>query len=91
MRLPYSVCVVYDTLMTVLRDETVNERITVDPKVRFGKPCVAGTRITVQDVLELVGEGHSFEEIIKDYYPDLAIQDIQDCIRYAIALIAADE
>jgi uncharacterized protein (DUF433 family) len=66
------------------------ERIAVDPKVHFGKPCVAGTRITVQSVLELL-EGLSFEEIIKDYYPDLATQDIQACIQYAIALVAAEE
>ena len=77
--------------MTVLRDETVNERITVDPKIRFGKPCVAGTRITVQNVLELVGEGLSFKEIIGDCYPDLAIQDIQACIQYATAQAEADE
>ena len=57
------------------------ERITVNPRVHFGKPCVAGTRITVQSVLELLDEGLSFEEIIKDYYPDLAIQDIQACIQ----------
>jgi uncharacterized protein (DUF433 family) len=50
------------------------ERIAVDPKVHFGKPCVAGTRITVQGVLELLDEGLSFGEIIRDYYPDLAVR-----------------
>jgi uncharacterized protein (DUF433 family) len=67
------------------------ERITVDPGVHFGKPCVAGTRLTVQGVLELLDEGLSFDEIIQDYYPDLAVQDIQACIRYAIALVAAED
>jgi uncharacterized protein (DUF433 family) len=67
------------------------ERISVDPKVHFGKPCVAGTRITVQGVLELLDEGLSFDEIIQDYYPDLAVQDIQACIQYAIALVAAED
>jgi uncharacterized protein (DUF433 family) len=67
------------------------ERIAVDPKVHFGKPCVAGTRITVQGVLELLNEGLSFNEIIQDYYPDLAVQDIHACIRYAIALVAAED
>ncbi len=67
------------------------ERIAVDPKVHFGKPCVAGTRITVQSVLELLDEGLSFEEIIRDYYPDLEVEDIQACIQYAIALIAAED
>lgn len=67
------------------------DRIAVDPKIHFGKPCVAGTRITVQSVLELLNEGLSFTEIIQNYYPDLQIDDIRACIRYAIALIAAED
>ena len=67
------------------------ERIAVDPKVHFGKPCVVGARITAQGVLELLDEGLSFDEIIRDYYPDLAVQDIQACIQYAIALVAAED
>jgi uncharacterized protein (DUF433 family) len=66
-------------------------RITVDTKVHFGKPCVAGTRITVQSVLELLDEGLSFGEIVQDYYPDLTTQDIQACVQYAIALVAAED
>ena len=61
------------------------ERITVNPKTHFGKPCVAGTRVTVQSVLELLSEGLSFDEIVRDYYPDLAVEDIQACIRYTIS------
>jgi uncharacterized protein (DUF433 family) len=67
------------------------ERITVEPGVHFGKPCVAGTRITVQSVLELLDEDLSFDEIIEDYYPDLSPEDIRACIQYAIALVAAEE
>ncbi len=66
------------------------ERITVDPNVHFGKPCVAGTRIPVEDVLELINEGMTFEEIIRDYYPELTIEDIQACIQYAIALVSSE-
>ncbi|UCC65768.1 MAG: DUF433 domain-containing protein, partial [Anaerolineae bacterium] len=40
----------------------MTERITIDPSVHFGKPCVTGTRIPVQSVLELVSEGIPFEE-----------------------------
>ncbi|MBM4084627.1 MAG: DUF433 domain-containing protein, partial [Planctomycetes bacterium] len=50
------------------------DRITVNPKIHFGKPCVAGTRITVQNVLELVNEGLTFKQIIQDYYPDLTVE-----------------
>ncbi len=67
------------------------DRISVDPTIHFGKPCVAGTRITVQSVLELLNEGLSFETIIQDYYPDLSIEDIQACIQYAIAVVAAED
>ena len=57
------------------------ERIVVDPEIHFGKPCVAGTRIPVQSVLELLDEGISFNEIIRDYYPDLDVQDVRACIQ----------
>lgn len=67
------------------------DRIAVDPKIHFGKPCIVGTRITVQSVLELINEGLSFSEIIRDYYPDLQIDDIKACLEYAIALIAAED
>lgn len=67
------------------------ERIFVDPQIHFGKPCVAGTRIPVQSVLELVREGLSFETILQDYYPDLDAQDIQACIQYAIDVVAAED
>jgi uncharacterized protein (DUF433 family) len=59
----------------------MRNRIAVDPKLHFGKPCVAGTRITVQDVLELVQEGLSFADITRDYYPDLTADDIRVCIQ----------
>jgi uncharacterized protein (DUF433 family) len=69
----------------------LKERIVVNPNIHFGKPCVAGTRIPVQSVLELVAEGLSFAEIIQDYYPDLEVEDIRACIQYAIELIEAED
>lgn len=66
-------------------------RISVNPQIHFGKPCIAGTRITVQNILELLEEGLSFEKIIQDYYPDLELEDIKACIQYAIALVAAED
>ena len=67
------------------------ERITVNTNIHFGKPCIAGTRITVQSVLELIDEGIPFNEIIDDYYPDLTVEDIRACLQYAIALVAAED
>jgi uncharacterized protein (DUF433 family) len=59
--------------------------ITIDSRVHFGKPCVTGTRIMVQNVLDLVEEGIPYDKIVKDYYPDLSPEDINACMRYAIS------
>lgn len=67
------------------------DRIAVNPNIHFGKPCVAGTRIPVQNVLELVRDGVGFERIIQDYYPDLEVEDIRACIQYAIELLLAED
>ena len=69
----------------------MTERIAVNPLVHFGKPCVLGTRIPVQSVLELINEGLSFDTIISEYYPELNIDDIRACLQYAIDLIAAED
>ena len=66
-------------------------RIEVNPNIHFGKPCVAGTRIPVQNVLELVREGIPFNKIILDYYPDLQIEDIRACIQYAIEIMTVED
>ena len=67
------------------------ERISVNPAIHFGKPCVAGTRITVQNVLELINADIPFSAIIEDYYPELTVEDIHACMQYAIALVAAED
>ncbi|MCY3023301.1 MAG: DUF433 domain-containing protein [Planctomycetota bacterium] len=65
--------------------------IAVNPNVHFGKPCIAGTRIKVEDVMELIEEGIPFSEIIKDHYPDLTLDDLRACVRFARNLLAAEE
>ncbi len=69
----------------------MNQRIAVNPGIHFGKPCVSGTRVPVQSVLELLREGIGFDQIIRDYYPDLDEQDIRACIQYAIDVLAAED
>ncbi|MCW5560137.1 MAG: DUF433 domain-containing protein [Verrucomicrobiae bacterium] len=63
-------------------------KISVNSGVHFGKPCVAGTRIPVQAVLELVRDGMPFEAIVRDFYPDLSTADIQGCVQHAIDVLA---
>lgn len=67
------------------------QRIAIDPGVHFGKPCVAGTRIPVRDVLELVREGISFDRIVADYYPSITTEDIQACVQYALDVIEVED
>lgn len=69
----------------------MSERIEVNPAVHFGKPCIAGTRIPVVNVLELLSEGLTFAAILRDYYPDLKDEDIRACIRYAIEVLGAED
>jgi len=69
----------------------MNERISVDPRLNFGKPCVAGMRIPVHNVLELVRDGLSFEQIVQDYYPDLEMDDIRACVQYAVDIVTVED
>ncbi len=69
----------------------MKNRIEVSSGVHFGKPCVAGTRIPVQDVLELVRDGVPFGAIVHDYYPDLTVDDVQACIQYAMDIVAVED
>ncbi len=69
----------------------MKERIAVNPNIHFGKPCIAGTRVPVLSVLELVSEGLSFETIVRDYYPELHIEDVRACVQYAMEVVAAEE
>ena len=66
-------------------------RIVVDNKIHFGQPCIAGTRIPVYCVLELVQSGISFQEIIDKYYPDLKIEDVRACVEYATEIVKSEE
>jgi uncharacterized protein (DUF433 family) len=66
-------------------------QISISPGIRFGKPCVDGTRIAVNDVLELIRDGASFEEIRKDFYPDLSEDNLRACLQYAIDLVSKEQ
>ena len=58
------------------------ERITIEAGIRFGKPCVRGTRITVGDVLGYLAGGMSEDEILREF-PQLQRDDIRACLAYA--------
>ena len=60
----------------------MDDRITIEPGKRGGRPCIRGLRITVYDVLAMLAEGMSETEIVDDF-PELALADIRACLAYA--------
>ncbi|MEQ1868559.1 MAG: DUF433 domain-containing protein [Vicinamibacterales bacterium] len=60
------------------------QRITVNPGIRSGKPCIKGTRITVYDVLEYLAGGMTEAQLLGDF-PDLAPEDIRASLAFAAA------
>lgn len=63
-------------------DSDYRQRIVLDPEVRFGKPIVRGTRITVGDVLGYLAGGMSEDEVLGDF-PQLSREDIRACLAFA--------
>jgi len=61
-------------------------RITFDPELCGGRPCIRGYRLRVKDVLDLLGAGMTEAEILKDY-PFLEPEDIRACLQFAAAQV----
>ena len=57
-------------------------RITINPKVMGGQPCIRDTRIPVSLILRLLANGETVEQIVKDY-PELTKEDIYACLEFA--------
>jgi uncharacterized protein (DUF433 family) len=57
-------------------------RISVDPVVCGGRPTIAGTRMRVTDILEMLASGASADEIVRDF-PYIKVEDIRACLAYA--------
>ncbi|MGB1109328.1 MAG: DUF433 domain-containing protein [Gammaproteobacteria bacterium] len=64
-------------------------RITIDPQVCHGKPCIRGMRWPVEAVLDLISSGMSTEEIIKDH-PELEREDLTACLAYARRVVSGE-
>ena len=62
--------------------EDLLRRISIDPHVCFGKPCIRGHRIWVSLILDFLASGSSLEDILADY-PGLEEEDVRACIAYA--------
>ncbi len=58
------------------------KRITVDPQVMGGKPCIRNMRVTVGTIVGLIGSGRTLDEVLKEY-PYLEREDILEALSYA--------
>jgi len=74
----------------VKTEEKLLNRIVIDPKVMVGKPVIKGTRIPVEQVLRLLAQGLTTENILKDY-PHLTKDDITAALLYAAKLMGKEE
>lgn len=72
------------------RVEYTRDRIYVNQNIRFGKPCIRGTRIAVEDILNLFKAGYTFEEILKQY-PEIEEEDIKAALEYAASVLGKEE
>ncbi len=68
-------------------NETLAERITINPQICNGKPTIRGKRITVQTILEFLLAGEEREEILRQY-PSLVPEDIDACLAFAVRLMS---
>ena len=68
----------------------VYERIAIDPKVMSGKPVIRGTRIPVELIVRLVGQGIDDEDILREY-PRLVREDILAAVSYAADVVAGED
>lgn len=68
--------------MIIAMNASLLNRITIEPGKCGGKPCIRGMRIRVSDILEMLGDGVTMEEILTDF-PDLEREDILASLQFA--------
>jgi uncharacterized protein (DUF433 family) len=67
-------------------EKIIENRITLNPNVCFGKPTIRNMRYPVEMILDLLGAGMTVEELLEDY-PDLEREDIAACLQFASKLV----
>ena len=66
---------------------TLAERITIDPAICHGKPCIRGLRYPVESMLEYLAGGDSFDDVLREF-PDLEREDLLACIEFSRQMLA---
>jgi len=67
----------------------LQDRITIDPQTLAGKPIVKGARLAVEFIIDLLAQGWTEEEILRNY-PGLTPEDIRACLIYASSILKAE-
>jgi len=65
-------------------------RITLNPDILAGKPIIQGTRLAVEFIIDLLAQGWSNDEVLRNY-PGITLEDIQACLSYASAALKAEK
>ena len=63
----------------------MNERIAIDPNISHGQACIKGTRIPVHQIIGMLANGDTIEDLLKEY-PSITREDILACLDYAASL-----
>ena len=71
-------------------NQTLLNRIEINPRIMVGKPVVKGTRIPVELILKMLSQGMSIKEILEEY-SHLTKEDIQACLAYAAQALEVEE
>jgi uncharacterized protein (DUF433 family) len=66
-----------------------NERIVIDPEILVGKPVIKGTRLAVEFIIDLLAQGWTEQDILRNY-PGITREDIQACLAYARETLKAE-
>jgi len=69
---------------------TWQERIVIDPEILVGKPVIKGTRLAVDFIIDLLAQGWSEEDILRNY-TGLTHEDVQACLGYASAVLRSEK
>ena len=64
-----------------MREDNLLSRISIDPNICFGKPCIRGHRIWVSLILDLLASGETIEDILEEY-PSIEGEDVLACLAY---------
>jgi uncharacterized protein (DUF433 family) len=73
------------SIVAGLWSNAMRDRITIDPNICHGQACIKGTRIPVHQIIGMLANGDTIDELLKEY-PSLQREDILACLDYAAAL-----